>query len=270
MRIAVITGSTRGIGLGLANALLERDCGVVLSGRSDDATRNAVEELAAKHGPERVRGHTCDVRQPDQLQGLWDRSMTDFGRVDIWVNNAGIANAPDLLWKISPLEAQQVLETNLLGVVYGAQIAIRGMLAQGGGAIYNLEGMGSDGRTHPGLTLYGTSKYALRYLTKALAKELRGTPVLIASLRPGMVVTDLITSPYRDRPDAWRKVKPIFNIIADRVETVAPWMADQILSNRRNGAVLKRVSTPEMALRFLLGPIRRRELFEDDPSTPGR
>jgi len=268
MKTIVITGSTRGLGRALSEALLERGCSVAISGRTAEVVTRVHQELSSIHGADRVIGVTCDVRRPEQLQGLWGQALSAFGRVDIWVNNAGISNAPAPLWELTEAQAREVIETNLLGAIYGSQVAIRGMLLQGYGALYNLEGMGSDGRTHEGMTPYGTSKYALHYLMKALAKELDGTGVIVASLRPGMIVTDLVTGPYRGRPEEWERVKPIFNIIADRVETAAPWMADQVLGNRRNGAVLKRLSTATLAARFLMAPFRRRDLFAGiDPKT---
>ena len=84
------------------------------------------------------------------------------------------------------------------------------MLDQGYGSLYNMEGLGSDGRRVEGLTLYGSTKYALRYFTDALVEEMRTTPVLVGALSPGMVITDLITGQYEDRPEDWEAAKRIF------------------------------------------------------------
>ena len=138
---------------------------------------------------------------------------------------------------------------------------MRGMLAQGFGAIYNMEGMGSDGRKHAGLTMYGTSKYAVHYFTESLALEAKETPVIVGGLRPGMVVTDLLTDRYKDRPEEWERAKKIFNIIADRVENVSPWLAKRMLANQKNGAVLAYSSTWKLLWRFVSQPFVRRDLF---------
>ena len=87
-------------------------------------------------------------------------------------------------------------------MIYGSQVAIRGMLTQGFGAIYNMEGMGSDGRTHDGLALYGTTKYALKYFTDALVLETKETPLIVGALRPGMVITEMVTDQYAGQPAA--------------------------------------------------------------------
>ena len=89
------------------------------------------------------------------------------------------------------------------------------MLQQGQGSIYNMEGMGSDGRMHDGLVLYGMTKYGLSYFTKGLVKETEGSSILVGSIRPGMIVTDMIKEQYVDRPEEWERAKKIFNIIAN-------------------------------------------------------
>jgi short-subunit dehydrogenase len=142
-------------------------------------------------------------------------------------------------------------------------VALAGMLARGAGSIYNMEGLGSDGRKIQGLTLYGSTKYGLAYLTDALVEEVKDTPVIVGALRPGMVVTDLLTGQYHDRPEAWERAKGTFNLLADRVETVAPWLAEQVLTNERNGARFKWLNPLRLAGRFLMAPLRQRNLFEE-------
>jgi hypothetical protein len=103
----------------------------------------------------------------------------------------------------------------------------------------------------------------LKYLNDALVRETQGTPIIVGSLRPGMVVTDLITEQYIDQPEEWQKVKWIFNIIADRVENVAPWLADQILTNQRTGRRIQYLSKWGLVVRFLSSPFTKRDVFSD-------
>jgi NAD(P)-dependent dehydrogenase (short-subunit alcohol dehydrogenase family) len=263
VKVIVITGSTRGIGFGLAEAFLARDCAVVISGRTAAAVEEAGARLVAAYGTERVMGRACDVRQFEQVQALWHAAVDRFGHVDVWINNAGLGNVQADFWDQPPDRVRAVVETNVVGAMYGAQVALAGMLARGTGSIYNLEGLGSDGRKIEGLTLYGTTKYGLAYLTDALAEEVEGTPVIVGALRPGMVVTDLLTVQYEDRPEAWERAKETFNLLADRVETVTPWLADRVLANERNGARFKWLNPLRLAGRFLMAPFRRRDLFEE-------
>ena len=262
MKHIVITGSTRGIGYGLAEAFLELNCSVTISGRAQSDVDQAVLKLTSNHSPEKIFGHACDMRYPEQIQELWDQSKNRFQKVDIWINNAGLSGPQMAAWLMPPEKAREIIETNLLGVMYGSMVAAREMLAQGYGAIYNMEGMGSDGRMHDGLTYYGTSKYGLNYYTNSLTKETRETQLVIGSLRPGMVVTDLLTKQYEGRPEDWERDKRIFNILADRVETVTPWMAARILENEKSGVCISWSSRWKIMGRFLANPFHKRNVFD--------
>jgi len=262
MKIIVVTGSTRGIGYGLADSFLALGCAVTVSGRTPEAVEKAVAELSAKYEAERVFGHPCDVTDFEQVQALWDAARTRLGKIDIWVNNAGLGYPQMDFWQIPPERIQAVVSTNVIGAMYGAKVALRGMLEQGSGGIYSLEGLGSDGRKVKGLTLYATTKAALRYLDESLAQETKETPVLVGALRPGMVLTDLVMKQYEDRPEELEKVKRIFNIITDRVETVTPWLARQMLANDKNGVCISWLPWWKVTARFLTAPFRKRDLFE--------
>jgi short-subunit dehydrogenase len=146
--------------------------------------------------------------------------------------------------------------------MHGSIVAIKGMQEQGFGAIYNMEGLGSDGRIIKGMALYGTSKSALSYLTKAMSKETQDTPVLVGGIRPGMVATKLITEQYEGHPEEWERVKRVFNILSDRVETVTPWLAKKILTNNKNGVTISWLSKSKLMRRFLTAPFHKRHVFD--------
>jgi NAD(P)-dependent dehydrogenase (short-subunit alcohol dehydrogenase family) len=262
MGVVVVTGSTRGIGLGLASSFLSRGQAVVVSGRSRAAVDRALAELGRTGAAARLHGVPCDVTDRAAVQALWDAAAGRFGQVDIWINNAGLSNRPIAVAEMSPADYEPVVLTNVVGTIHGCAVAMRGLRAQGGGAIWNLEGLGSDGRIIDGAAPYGTTKCAIAYLTRALAREARGSSVRVGSIQPGMVATDILREALASYPPAERaRVRRIFNILADPVDTVAPWIVDRVLSSRRNGDRITRVSAPTVALRFLLSPFRRRELF---------
>ncbi len=260
MTTIVITGSTRGIGYGLAEAFLSQGCAVVISGRTREAVDQAVATLAAKFDPVRIFGHPCDVTDFSQVQALWDTAHSHFGRIDIWINNAGLSHPQLNFWKLTSEQIKEVVSANLIGAMYGSKVALHGMLAQGSGALYNMEGLGSDGRQVTGMTLYGSTKYGLHYLNKALAVEALDKPVIVGIIRPGMVMTDLVTKQYEGKPEDWARVKGIFAIIASRVEDVTPWLAKKILANDKSGAQINYLTFGKLLLRFLLAPFRKREL----------
>lgn len=197
MKTIVITGSTRGIGYGLADSFLALGCAVTVSGRTQEGVDGAVATLSAKHEAGRVMGHPCDVTHYAQVQALWDAAHAHWGRVDVWINNAGGTHLQAEFWELEPEQIKAVVDANLLGAMYGSKVALRGMLAQGSGSLYSMEGLGSTGRKMDGLAVYGTTKCGLRYLNESLAHEVRETPVLVGALRPGMVVTDMLTGKKR-------------------------------------------------------------------------
>ena len=261
----VITGSTRGIGFGLAREFLARDHAVVISGRSQDSVDKAVEALAGDE--DRVRGQPCDVSSYEQIEALWNVAQSHFGKVDIWINNAGLGNQMHMFWEQPRERIDTIIQTNLTGLMLASKVAMQGMIEQGGGQIYNMEGHGSDGRMQNGLTIYGTSKRAVRYFTEALIKEVADTPghpVQIGALSPGIVITDLLMDGSAGYEDGER-ARRIFNILGDHVETVTPWLVERILANNQHGARIAWLTTPKIIWRFLRAPFSKRDLFAENP-----
>jgi NAD(P)-dependent dehydrogenase (short-subunit alcohol dehydrogenase family) len=258
----VITGSTRGIGFGLAREFLARGHSVVVSGRTTAASDRAAAELAPQaRGGARVVAHACDVGSPEALRGLWAAGVAAFGRIDCWVNNAGVVTERLNLVDVPEAEIDAALATNIAGTVQGTRVALAGMLAQGAGRIFNVEGFGSDGIMQPGLTVYGTTKRAVTYFTRSVVKEYRDSPVIIGTIQPGIVLTDLLEPLNRD-PARRERTQRFYNIMADRVETVVPFLVDGMLAARRTGAAIRWL-TPAKALgRFAKSLVVKRDLFE--------
>ena len=262
MKNVVITGSTRGIGYAMAKAFLASGCRVVLSGRGETLRKSAREELQAYEG--RYFYVPCDVQKKSDLEKLWSVAADQLGGVDIWINNAG-QNTPHVhVYETDESYVRAVVETNVLGVMCGAQVAAKGMLEQKHGAIYSMEGLGSNNMIQPKTILYGTTKHALTYFMKGLAKELEGTGVIAGRLSPGMMLTDFITtSPDGavaaiENDESFRK---LFNILADKPETVAAFFVPRILKNTKNGVQISWLTSAKAAGRFLSAGFRKRNLF---------
>ena len=266
MKVVVITGSTSGIGLGLAGAFLDRGCSVIISGRSNPNLEKAFEGLQSKHGSDRIDRHVCDVTRYEDVQGLWTASKQKFSKIDIWINNAGAAHPQTMLGDFNRETIDRIIDSNLKGLLYGLNVALQGMKEQGFGAVYNMEGLGAGDPIIKGLSLYACSKAAAAYLTKAAAKEVENTPIIVGGLRPGMVATKLITAQFEGRREEWKKSERIFNIVSDKVETIVPWMAERILSNQKNGARIYWLTPAKMAGRFAASPFRSRRVYDDAPS----
>ena len=244
MKIIVITGSTRGIGLAMARAFLKHNCSVVISGRSQVDVDRTLESLSAEYPASQLAGYACDVSDYSQLQALWQQASGHFGRIDIWINNAGVSNMLNPPWKLTPDEIKCVIETNVLGEMYGTSIAMNGFKEQGGGALYNMEGMGAkDGRKVKGLSIYGSSKAALGYFNDAIFEENTDPSILVGAIQPGMMLTNMVMCQYEDRPEEWDMVKDVLTVLSEDVDVVAAWLAEKILANNKNGVRLKYGST---------------------------
>jgi NAD(P)-dependent dehydrogenase (short-subunit alcohol dehydrogenase family) len=271
-RSIVITGSTRGIGRGLAAEFLRRGHDVAVSGRTQAAVDEAVAALAplAVAGA-RVAGARCDVADAAAVQRLWDAAVAAFGRVDAWINNAGLSHPRQRIGELRAADIDVVAETNLLGMMLSTQVALAGMRLQpGGGTIWNMEGFGSNGMMAPGMSLYGASKFALTYFTKALLAETRGEPVKVCWLSPGIVVTDLVKLDLGSIRDAEAvRTRRIYDILADRVETVTPWLVERMLEPHKAGDRVVWLTRRKALGRFLRSLLRRRQLISDNDLAAG-
>lgn len=263
MKTVIITGSTRGIGYGLANEFLKRGCKVVISGRSQEACDKATAELSAKHNNENIFAVPCDVTSYEDNQNLWNKSAEKFGKIDVWINNAGISNAYIPFWEVSPETVKNVTDTNMLGAMNGSHVALKEMIKQNSGELYNMYGFGSDGRKADGLAIYGATKYGLKYLTEALTKETKDTPVKVGSLSPGIVLTDLWDDLYEGMPERKEQSKKIVNILGDKVETVTPYLAEKVLENDKTGAKIAWLTGGNALWRFATAAFKKRNLFDE-------
>lgn len=262
-KVVVVTGGTRGIGLGLVRSFADLGATVVFCGRSAATVEAVAAEIPG------TLGVTADVTSRADLENLWDRAVAAFGQVDIWVNNAGRSHARKPLWQIPAAELDEVIDLNLGGLARANAVVLARMAEQGHGAVWNMEGYGSDGMMQSGLTGYGATKRAVTYLTDSTAKDLDAAglaeKVTVHHLSPGMVVTDLLTHDYT--PEEFEKVKKIFNILADKVETVTPWLAQRVLAGGRNGSRVAWLTKGKAARRFATAAFNKRDLFAESAAS---
>jgi NAD(P)-dependent dehydrogenase (short-subunit alcohol dehydrogenase family) len=262
MKSVVITGSTRGVGWEMAREFLRAGCRVTVSGRGEKLPGDKQEALT--EAASRYIYVPCDVQKEADVQALWDASALKWGQVDVWINNAG-QNVPHAcVFDLGEACADAVIHTNITGMISGSRVAVRGMIAQNHGAIYSMEGLGSDGRVLPKTILYGMTKRALTYFMKGLALELAGTGVIAGTLSPGMMLTDFILKDPNGKPSPVlkdEKFRKVFNILADRPDTVAAFFVPRILKNTRNGTRIAWLTGGKAAFRFLTAPFKKRRLI---------
>ena len=229
----VITGSTRGIGLGLAREFVKRGHQVVVNGRNEKNVSQVVSELHETK-PD-IIGVTGSISDEQTHLDLIEKSVSAFGKIDIWINNAGIPQPYELFADLDPECIRKLVYTNIYGLLLGTRIAAAHMTSQGYGKIFNMEGFGSDGRMMNKLTLYGTTKRAVHYFTKAFAREMKDSPVQIGVLSPGMVRTDFISDPMKSAsPEESKRFKKVHDILAEEVDVVAPFLVRRMLESSKN------------------------------------
>lgn len=267
MKNVVITGSTRGIGHGLANEFLKRDCRVIITGRSQGDVDVVVARFAAEYGADDVSGTACEVTSEQSLQALWSFARDELGCVDVWINNAGMSLGRAPLWEQPASDIQNIVNVNLTGLILANKVAIGGMVAQGSGQVWNMEGFGSGGQTAPGMAAYGATKSGVTYLIKALQKDLKDSPVHVNTLSPGIVVTDLLVGDYDLQSEEWQKTKKILNILGDKVETVTPFLVDGILKSSKANDKVVWLTGMKAAGRFMTAGFNKRDLFTEYEAT---
>ncbi len=261
MTTLVITGSTKGIGKGLAAEFARLGHRVVISGRRQedvDATLAALGYPASQ-----VVGLACDSVDKQQVEALWQFACEQFGAADIWINNAGLARTVWPILETPDAEIQQMVHTNILGTMNGCRVAASGMkraASQGlvlqPQKIFNMLGGGSDGEYFPGMGIYGTTKRALDYFTNALSKELKADGILVGKVRPGMIITEGVIREAKVDKDNFERRRRFANVLCDHVETVTPYLAQQILAETKTGRKIRWLTPMKMTLRMLSGYVR--------------
>ena len=187
-KIAVITGGARGIGRACAERLLADGAKVVVA----DIDRARLDETATAIGsPETVLAVVADVSQKEQVEALVAAAVARFGRVDIMVNNAGIAMVQDFL-DITKADYDKVLGVNLEGAFWGTQAAARQMIAQGdGGVIINMSSINS-GLANPRVATYAITKGGMNQITGTAAVAFAPHGIRVVGVGPGTIDTDMI------------------------------------------------------------------------------
>lgn len=250
MRHVVITGGTRGIGYGMVKEFLSRGYNVTFCGTKDQSVMKAISSLTEQWSSKKFRGVVCDVSKQGDLLNLWDFGTKVFGEVDIWINNAGINNFQAPFHELDMDVVSKIIDINIKGLIYATHLAYNNMLKQGNGFIYNMGGLGSDGRIIRGLTPYGMSKRAVQYFTKGFAREIaKDHNVKIGFLLPGMVLTDMLLDSIRRGEDNSRQLKRVYNLLADEVEPVAEYLVNRIIENNKNGVTISYTSSLKMFLK---------------------
>lgn len=185
-KVAVITGSGRGIGLDIAEKFAENGARIVLTDISKELLESAEQKLAGKG---EVKSISCNVTDSGQVNELIEKTIEHFGSIDILVNNAGVTR-DTLLLRMKEEDWDFVLNVNLKGAFLATQAAAKAMIKQKSGKIINISSvvglMGNVGQSN-----YSSSKAGILGLTKSSAKELAGRGITVNAIAPGYIETEM-------------------------------------------------------------------------------
>lgn len=186
-KVAIVTGSTKGIGRAIAETLAREGMNLCVSARNEGEVERAVSELGDA-GEGSVTGVVCDVRDYDEVRALFEHTVAEFGGVDVLVNNAGVGLFKSVE-EMTPEDFRTVLETNLNSVFYCCHEAIPLMRMGGsGGYIINISSL-AGANPHPRMAAYNASKFALNGFSEALMQEVRHDRIKVSYIMPGSVNT---------------------------------------------------------------------------------
>jgi NAD(P)-dependent dehydrogenase (short-subunit alcohol dehydrogenase family) len=201
-KVAIVTGGARGIGRACAERFLKEGAKVVIA--DIDAVR--LKETAAAIGTsETVLAVVADVSRKGDIEALIARAIADFGRLDIMVNNAGIAMMQDFL-DVTEADYDKVLGINLRGAFFGTQLAGRQMIAQKtGGVIINMSSINS-GLANPRVATYAISKGGMNQITGTAAVAFAPYGIRVVGVGPGTILTDMVEGSFIDSPETERMI----------------------------------------------------------------
>ncbi len=187
-KVALITGSSRGIGKGIAIRYSQEGAAVVLASRSIEILSAIADEIRKKGG--KALALAVDVTRPESIQDAVDRAVAEYSRLDIMVNNAGISMAHPSE-DLAPEDWTRAIETDLSGVFFGCQSAAKQMMQQDGGCIINITSMYGLVAA-PMRAAYCAAKAGANMLTKVLAAEWAGKNIRVNAIAPGYIRTELV------------------------------------------------------------------------------
>ncbi len=270
MKTVVITGSARGLGFEMAKVFRKNDVNVMLSDLDENRLIAAKSKLEKIEGNAGVAYAVCNVTKAEDIQNLIKVTKENFLKIDIWINNAGVNQPEKPIWELSEQEIDTVLDVDLRGAILGSKYALKEMMEEHEGAIYNVEGYGSNDAKMLGLSIYGTSKRAITYFTQALAKESqeKDTGVIIGRLSPGIMITDFISNALGDkeRIKLSEKTKKVYNILGDYPDVVANFLVQEMLQNDTNDVKIEWLTNKKAMWRFMTAPFNKRDFFSDKKS----
>jgi NAD(P)-dependent dehydrogenase (short-subunit alcohol dehydrogenase family) len=232
-KVAIVTGASRGIGLGIAERLVAEGVRVTITARKREALEEAVTALG---GPETALGLAGNAGDAEHREDVVARTVETFGSVDLLVNNTGINPVYGPLIELDLDAARKIVEVNSIAALAWVQAAHRAWMGEHGGAVVNVSSV-SGVKPAPGISMYGASKAMLISLTESLAVEL-GPTIRVNAVAPAVVKTRFATALYEGREEEVSAAYPlkrlgepedVGSVVAFLLSDESAWLTGQTL-----------------------------------------
>jgi len=205
LKVAIVTGASRGIGFSVAESLARAGYNLAICGTREETVNAAAEKLSA-HGVE-VLGRVVNVADGEAVQSFVQEVAKHFGRLDVLVNNAGITR-DGLAMRMKGEDWQAVIDTNLSSVFYASQAALKPMMRAKGGRIINISSVVAS-MGNPGQMNYCASKGGVDAMTRSLAREIGSRNITVNAIAPGFIATDMTHELGDDAKEALASQVPL-------------------------------------------------------------
>lgn len=266
METVVITGSARGFGFEMLKLFRQRNYNVVICDMNEESIEKAKFELESLSFKGKVLAIKADITKESDVENLINEVLKETSKIDIWINNAGVNQPNKPIWELDVKTIDRLIDVDLKGTILCSNKILSIMIKQHHGQLYNVEGHGSNDATITGLSLYGTSKRAVTYFTESLAHEVEDKKcnVCIGKITPGIMITNFINTSLGDGEhiELDEKTKKIYNILGDYPETIANFMVDKIINNKKNNVKFAWLTNKRAAIRFITSPFNKRNFFK--------
>ncbi|CAN5610644.1 MAG: SDR family NAD(P)-dependent oxidoreductase [Gemmatimonadetes bacterium] len=200
----LITGASAGIGAACARAFAAAGARLILAARRTERLEAIAEELQRAHGTE-THQLALDVRELGVVTQLLAQLPPEWEAIDVLVNNAGLGRGLDPLQEGDPTEWDEMIDTNVKGLLYVTRAVLPGMIERGRGHVINL-GSVAGHEVYPGGNVYAATKHAVDAITRGLRMDLLGTPVRVSTVDPGLVETEFSTVRFRGDEERAKRV----------------------------------------------------------------